>query len=201
MRHAVEDVLIANQKFFDLPQQSVIATSSIRRVKQLKLLRNDIEFEAIRGNVATRLEKYLNKDVDGIILARAGIERLNLDNYIKEIFSATNLIPAAGQGALAVECKNNSPFAQYVAKINDDQSYNALIAERACMQGLGGHCFAPIGVYSYFQNNVQFIEAAVIGEAKLFVKLSGLEPKQLGLQAADMLNKQGAQQLIKVLQA
>ncbi len=110
-RHPVEDVLIAKKKGLkikDLPEGAIVATGSLRRRSQLKHLRPDIIIEELRGNVPTRIKKFLESNWNAIILARAGVERLKLTKHISSIIPKKEILPAVGQGALGIEIKNGN---------------------------------------------------------------------------------------------
>jgi len=97
----------SSKSFFELKSQSIIGTSSFRRKAQLNFLRNDINIVSMRGNIDTRIAKLKNKEFDAIVLSMAGLKMLNLENEAKEIFSVDQMLPAVGQGAIALQCRNN----------------------------------------------------------------------------------------------
>ncbi|MBZ0185971.1 MAG: hydroxymethylbilane synthase, partial [Candidatus Obscuribacterales bacterium] len=142
------DVLVSHEKskLTDLLSGSRIATSSRRRTAQLKALRNDLEFVDIRGNVPTRIKKMENGQCEAMVLAAAGLIRLGLDQYISETFSEEILTPAAGQGALAIECRENDEELIKMLIALDDPNVRAQVdCERAFLAELGGGCSVPIG--------------------------------------------------------
>ncbi|WP_238918808.1 hydroxymethylbilane synthase [Clostridium sp. YIM B02555] len=154
-REDIRDVLISkdNIPFKEMRSGAVIGTSSIRRACQLKLLRNDLEIVSIRGNVQTRLEKMKRENLDGIILASAGLKRLNEENLITEYFDPKEFIPAVAQGALGIECLRNSESRQYFNKLEDANAKLTVEAERSFMKELNGDCHSLIGAYSEIQGN------------------------------------------------
>lgn len=154
-REDIRDVLISkdNIPFKEMRSGAVIGTSSIRRACQLKLLRNDLEVVSIRGNVQTRLEKMKRENLDGIILASAGLKRLNEENLITEYFDPKEFIPAVAQGALGIECLRNSESRQYFNKLEDANAKLTVEAERSFMKELNGDCHSLIGAYSEIQGN------------------------------------------------
>jgi hydroxymethylbilane synthase len=154
-REDIRDVLISkdNIPFKEMRPGAVIGTSSIRRACQLKLLRNDLEIVSIRGNVQTRLEKMKRENLDGIILASAGLKRLNEENLITEYFDPKEFIPAVAQGALGIECLRNSESRQYFNKLEDVNAKLTVEAERSFMKELNGDCHSLIGAYSEIQGN------------------------------------------------
>jgi len=118
-RHPVEDVLIARKKGMTikkLPEGAVVATGSLRRGSQLLHIRPDIKTEELRGNVPTRINKFLESDWDAIILARAGVERLKLNKHISSIIKTKDILPAVGQGALGIEIHTKNKFAEMMLK-------------------------------------------------------------------------------------
>jgi hydroxymethylbilane synthase len=141
-------VSIDYESFAALPQGARIGTSSLRRQAQLRAQRSDLHYVEFRGNVDTRLRKLSEGEVDAIILATAGLERLDRTEYLRERFPALVLCPAAGQGALAVETRaNDTATMNALAFLDDASSRFAITAERAALAALGGGCQVPIGIY------------------------------------------------------
>lgn len=149
-REDIRDVLISkdNILFKDLRHGAKIGTSSIRRAEQLKMMRNDIEVVPIRGNVQTRLSKMESENLDGIILAAAGLHRLNLENIITEYFDPKEFIPAVSQGAIGIECVKGSETSEYFRKLDNKETRLTVEAERSFMRALNGDCHSLIGAYS-----------------------------------------------------
>ncbi|WP_294392973.1 hydroxymethylbilane synthase [uncultured Clostridium sp.] len=149
-REDIRDVLISkgNVPFKELRHGAKIGTSSIRRAAQLKLLRGDLEIVPIRGNVQTRLAKMESENLDGIILAAAGLHRLNLDHIITEYFDPKEFIPAVSQGAIGIECLKESRHSKYFKKLDDREARLTVEAERSFMRELNGDCHSLIGAYS-----------------------------------------------------
>jgi hydroxymethylbilane synthase len=142
------DVLVSRQQWTldTLPRGAVIGTSSPRRTAQLRLLRPDLEFVALRGNVETRVQRALAGQYDAICIAAAGVNRLGLHPAVSEHLSVDRILPAPGQGALAVQCHiGNEEARRYVAAIDDPVVRAAVEAERAFLAELGGGCSAPVG--------------------------------------------------------
>ncbi|WP_271813208.1 hydroxymethylbilane synthase [Clostridium beijerinckii] len=154
-REDIRDVLISkdNIPFKELRKGAIIGTSSIRRACQLKLMRNDLEIVPIRGNVQTRLEKMKEQNLDGIILASAGLKRLNEEDIITEYFDPKVFIPAVAQGALGIECLKTSSAKRYFEKMEDSNAKLTVEAERSFMRMLNGDCHSLIGAYSKIQGN------------------------------------------------
>jgi hydroxymethylbilane synthase len=141
-------VSVRHENFAALPPGSIVGTSSLRRQAQLRALRSDLDVRELRGNVDTRLRKLHDGQYDAIILAAAGLDRLGLVADVKELFSPAQMCPAAGQGALAIECrtKDNTTRA-VVSALDDSAAHLAVLVERAALGTLGGGCHLPVGVY------------------------------------------------------
>jgi hydroxymethylbilane synthase len=154
-REDIRDVLISkdNIPFKELRKGAIIGTSSIRRACQLKLLRDDIEVVSIRGNVQTRLEKMKTQNLDGIILASAGLKRLGEEKLISEYFDPKIFLPAFAQGALGIECLKTSNAKIYFSKLEDANAKLTVEAERSFMKMLNGDCHSLIGAYSEIEGN------------------------------------------------
>lgn len=154
-REDIRDVLISknNIPFKELRKGAKIGTSSIRRACQLKDLRDDLDIVSIRGNVQTRLEKMKNQNLDGIILASAGLKRLNEENLITEYFDPKKFVPAVAQGALGIECLRTSETKKYFQRLEDSNAKLTVEAERSFMKRLNGDCHSLIGAYSEIQGN------------------------------------------------
>jgi len=132
--------------FAELPQEAVVGTGSPRRRSQLLYLRPDLHMADLRGNVDTRLAKLAAGDYDAIILAQAGLTRLGRASEITEILPIESVLPAVGQGALGLECReDNAPLLSALAFLDDADSHAAVLAERALLHTLRGGCLAPIG--------------------------------------------------------
>jgi len=147
-REMPNDVFISKnfQSIADLPKNAKVATGSLRRRSQLLNFRPDLEIVEIRGNVPTRIEKFLASDLDAMILAFAGVHRLNLDSHIKQIVPTEILLPAVGQGVMAVEIRENDlEISEMLVEINDKRVESCVAAERAFLRSLEGGCQVPIG--------------------------------------------------------
>jgi len=130
----------------ELKPNSKIGTSSFRRHAQLNLLRNDLKIVPMRGNIDTRITKLKNKEYDAIVLSLAGIQMLNLEDQVKEIFTIEQMLPAIGQGAIALQCKKDDHKTLNILKaINDEETYYCIQAERALLEAIGGDCDTAIG--------------------------------------------------------
>ncbi len=204
-RHPVEDVLIARRKgttIDDLKVGATVATGSLRRRAQLKHIRPDLNIVELRGNVPTRIEKFLASDWDAIILARAGVERLKLNKHISSIIDKEIMLPAVGQGALGIEIKSTNKFAEEVIKsINDENTFAAVTAERALLKKLEGGCQIPIGAFAELKANGLYLTglvASIDGDITLRKTLRGSKknPEALGIKLAADLIKAGAKKIL-----
>jgi len=205
-RHSVEDILIARKKGITidkLREGATIATGSLRRRAQLKHLRPDINVVELRGNVPTRIEKFLKSKWDAIILARAGVERLRLKKHISSIIDKDLMLPAVGQGALGIEIKSSNKFAgKILASIHDENTYAAVLAERALLKKLEGGCQIPIGAFGEIKKNGLYLTglvASIEGDITLKKTIRGSKkfPEKLGKQLAGDLIKAGAKKILK----
>ena len=204
-RHPVEDVLIARKKRMtlkNLPEGAVVATGSLRRSSQLLHIRPDIKIEELRGNVPTRIKKFLESKWDAIILARAGVERLKLNKHISSVINVAEILPAVGQGALGIEIRSDNKLAEKVLKsIHHDATYKAVLAERALLKALEGGCQVPIGAYAQVKPAGLFLEAVVCsidGSVTFRKKMRGSKnnPEKLGQKLANDLLKAGASDVL-----
>lgn len=149
------DAFVSNNylSFAELPQGAVVGTSSLRRQAQLKAVRPDLHIKDLRGNVNTRLQKLDDGLYDAIILAAAGLIRLDMPHRIKHELDPTMCLPAVGQGAVGIECKNNdSVLIAMLQKLNHAQTALRVNAERAMNAQLQGGCQVPIGSFAQFVN-------------------------------------------------
>ena len=174
-RNSPNEILISkNLKFNDLEQGSVIGTSSFRREYQLRNVRADLVYKLIRGNVDTRIKKLENNEYDAIILSKAGIDSLNLQNKITDEFDVAKLVPCAGQGIIAIQCnENNQDILRLIEKINDKQTRIIANTEREVLKILEGDCDTAIGVFATIKNNKIELTAelfSVDGKSRFFIK-------------------------------
>lgn len=163
-RANVGDAFVSNKyaSFSELPQGAVLGTSSLRRKAQLLAVRPDLKIVDLRGNVDTRLRKLDEGQMDAIILAAAGLERLGHADRIREIIPTTVCLPAVGQGALAIECRSdNKEVRDMLAFLNDLPTKQATDAERAFLGLIEGGCQVPIGVHAEVENDNVKIEAVI----------------------------------------
>ena len=177
-RNSPNEIFISNDNinFQDLKPNSIIGTSSYRREYQLKSIRSDLDYKLIRGNVDTRIKKLEKRDYDAILLSKAGIEALGLTNKITHEFNTEELIPCAGQGIIAIQCReNDQEIINILEKINDDQSRIIANAERKILKILEGDCDTAVGVYAKIDKDLVNIKAelfSVDGKQRFFVEES-----------------------------
>lgn len=209
-RHDVEDVLIARKKNMTidkLPEGATIATGSLRRRSQLKHLRPDLNIDELRGNVPTRIEKFLESEWDGIILARAGVERLRLKKHISSIIPRDLLLPAVGQGALGIEINAKNKFAEQKVKVlNDENTFCAVTAEREFLKALEGGCQVPIGAFGEVRSNGLYLDGlvgSIDGMITFRKQMRGkkADAAKLGKQLAKDLSKAGAKKVLAEIYA
>ncbi|ALF11699.1 hydroxymethylbilane synthase [Parageobacillus thermoglucosidasius] len=198
------DVLISKNKetFADLPSGAVVGTSSLRRSAQLLAKRPDLTIKWIRGNIDTRLAKLQTEDYDAIVLAAAGLVRMGWASDVITEYLATDVcLPAVGQGALAVECReSDEELREWLQKLNDIDTERAVYAERAFLRQLEGGCQVPIAGYAHVNNQNDIVLTALVAspDGKELYKetVSGSDPENVGTTAADLLIKRGAKALI-----
>ena len=183
------DALCAKVPFRELPQGAKVGTGSPRRAAQLQLARPDLEIIPIRGNVPTRLAR-IDDDLDGVVLACAGLERLGLD--VGEQLSPEIMVPAPTQGTLGLETLTDSPFEQYLRAVEDPQTRATAIAERAFMSTLGAGCTEPLGALAQSTGartdlHVRYTD----GRMKIELRRSGSDPYTLGADLAHAIRERG----------
>ena len=188
----------SNKSFKELKPQSKIGTSSFRRHAQLNLLRNDLKIVTMRGNIDTRIAKLKNKEYDAIVLSLAGIQMLNLINQVKEVFTIEQMLPAIGQGTIALQCKKDDQKTLNILKaINDKETYYCIQAERALLDAIGGDCDTAIGGLAKLLNDKISLKSELFsndGKKKFEFESSGhfRESKEIGYKVGkELLKKAG----------
>ncbi|WP_410983526.1 hydroxymethylbilane synthase [Bacillus cereus] len=190
------------ESFAELAKGATLGTSSLRRSAQLLAARPDLQVKWIRGNIDTRLRKLKEEDYDAIILATAGLQRMGWDDdVITEHLDETLCVPAVGQGALAIECREDDrDLLQLLSHINDAVTERTVAAERVFLHRLEGGCQVPIAGYATLGENNEIELTALVGsmDGSVLLKetVTGMDSEQVGLEAADRLIKQGAKELI-----
>jgi hydroxymethylbilane synthase len=192
---------IVGSTLTNLRQGALVGTSSGRRAAQLRILRPDLLIEPIRGNVDTRLRKQKTGEFDAILLAAAGLRRLGLGSEIAQIFTAAELCPAPGQGALAIQTRVNDDAEAICRSLNHMATSQAVRCERALLSTLGGGCQLPVGAFAESAGVILRLLAVVVspdGSKQLRVNLEGSsdQPEALGQRAAAELLSKGAAQLL-----
>jgi hydroxymethylbilane synthase len=184
----------------DLPSGARVGTSSLRRQAQLNGIRPDLDIHPLRGNVDTRLRKLQEGQYAAIILAAAGLKRLGLSTLSRQIIPADIMCPAAGQGALAIEIRqDDTTTRQHLEFLNDACARAATTCERALLSALGGGCQVPIGAFAEMRNGALRLESIVAdpdGSTLLRDTREGDDPEKLGAAAAASLLSRGADEIL-----
>lgn len=200
LRVEVEDASLCG-----LGAGAIVGTSSQRRLSQLKALRGDVVVTDLRGNVDTRIRKLDEGQYDAVILATAGLVRLGLQDRISARISVSEMLPAVGQGAVAIETRSDNEFAvEATRKLDHFQTRLACLAERSFLRSLGGGCQFPIAAHAIVDGDSLTLDGLVAkpdGSQILRDSLSGSinNPEALGIQLAEHLLQQGATPLLNVL--
>jgi hydroxymethylbilane synthase len=203
-RENASDVLLtcSQKTLAQLPKNAVVGTSSLRRQSQLKALRPDLDFQWLRGNVPTRIKKLEQGEYDAIVLAQAGLKRLQLTQYISEIFSDQDCLPAVGQGVIVIQARTDNAAAQKLCQVIDDANTRICVsAERAMHAKLGGSCQTPIAGRAHLDAEKLIIQGMVgAPDGSLIIRdtLTGpiAQAVQLGENLAESLFAQGAHRIL-----
>jgi len=204
VRAEVRDALISSKGYTlaSLPNGASVGTSSLRRAAQILSLRPDINIQSLRGNVDTRLRKAMDGQYDAIILAGAGLTRLSLESHVTEWLSLDVMLPAPGQGALAVQCRaDDEETLAILSKFEDEATRKAVTAERAFLQGLGGGCSVPVAAYAEADAQGINLTGLVIsedGRKAIHVNRIGTDANLLGTELAYRAIAQGANEILAV---
>ena len=195
----------------DLPPGARIGTGSLRRCAQLLALRPDLEIAPIRGNVPTRLNKLHSptEQLDAIVLAAAGLQRLGLAEHISETFSPAQMLSAAGQGALAVQCLNQYHLLDFFAHLADPATMLATAAERAFLGALESGCSLPVAAYAHITGNLVRLQGRVLSEdGRQRIDVNGDAPAadmnaaiELGKRLAQGALEQGADRILPAIKS
>lgn len=206
-REDPRDVLVTSTGFplEDLLHGAKIGTTSPRRKAQLLHLRPDLQVVDVRGNVDTRIRKLKETDLDGIILAAAGIKRLLKEEVITQFFEIEQMVPAVGQGALAIEAREgDSDIENLLVPLNDTTTVAEITAERTVLDSLGGGCQVPIGAYAEHVEGELTLIGTVChpeGRVRIVENAAGMldDAQHLGRIVAERLRNSGANELLKAL--
>jgi hydroxymethylbilane synthase len=205
VRAEVRDALISLNGYTlaTLQKNALVGTSSLRRAAQLLSLRPDLRIQSLRGNVDTRLRKAMEGQYDAIILAGAGLTRLGLDHHVTEWLPLDVVLPAPGQGALAVQCRADDQMTlDLLVALEDESTRQAVTAERAFLSGLCGGCAVPVAAYAQVtrsQTPLIELDGLVIsedGRKAIQVRRSGSDAQTLGEELAQRAIAQGANEII-----
>ena len=203
-RANVQDVLLSRLGDLGaLPRGAKVGSSSLRRKSQLLALRPDLDIQPVRGNVGTRLDKLDSGAYDAIVLAAAGLERLQISREDSHPLSVDHCLPAPGQGALGIECCVDSPALELLAPLKDVEVERCVAAERGISAGLGADCSFPVAALATQTSSQEIELRALLGSADgtqlLQATVRGADPAMLAAQAIDTLNAQGAADVLAAL--
>ena len=201
-RESVNDVLITNDGYSldSLPSGYVIGSSSLRRAVQISRKRPDITVKPLRGNIETRINKVIEKKIDGIVLAKAGISRLGVETK-HIILSKDEFLPSPGQGALAIVCRSNdSETIEMLKKVEDRNSRIEIEAERSLSEHIDSGCRFPVGAYASIKSNSLILKVGVYsmdGKKSILIEESGTidKPFDLGKKIGNELKSQGVSEI------
>jgi len=199
------DVIISKNHvpFSQLPSGAIVGTSSLRRSAQLLANRSDIQIKWIRGNIDTRLAKLQTEDYDAIVLAAAGLARMGWkEEVVTEYLSTDACVPAVGQGALAIECReSDTELLEWLKKLTDRRTERAVMAERAFLFKMEGGCQVPIAGYAYITEADEIALTVLVaspdGKEMYKETVIGTDPNEVGFNAARILTERGAKKLIE----
>ncbi|WP_028561870.1 hydroxymethylbilane synthase [Paenibacillus pinihumi] len=187
--------------FYDLPHGAKVGTSSLRRSCQLKHARPDLQLEWIRGNIDSRIRKLETEGFDAIVLAAAGLTRMGWTDKISDYIPVELCIPAVGQGALGIECREEDDAVRHLLSLyNDPLSARTVAAERSFLGTLNGGCQVPIGAYAVMKDEHTIELTGTVGtpDGNVLLKeaASGTDPVALGIQVAELLCERGAEEIL-----
>ncbi|MDP3035950.1 MAG: hydroxymethylbilane synthase [Methanobacteriaceae archaeon] len=190
IRESPHEVLVSEKSWEELPPGSKLGTSSLRREAFCNYHQKNFKLEPIRGNIETRIRKVMEGECDATLMAEAGLNRLGLTKHIKNKFSLEYLTPPAGQGALAVITRKDSPIRNVIEKLNHYISFQEVLAEKTVLEKLGIGCQWPLGAIARENNGKLDLYAVLLnreGEILSKINLNGSikEAKELGLIAAN----------------
>jgi hydroxymethylbilane synthase len=204
-RDDVRDCLVAREggTLAELAPGALVGTSSLRRTAQLRALRPELEVRSIRGNVDTRVRKVVDGEFDAAVLAAAGVRRLGLEQVVTEWIPFETMLPAPGQGALAVQCRaDDDSLRAVLAELDDPAARAETTAERAFLRALGGGCAAPVAALAVTTTTprvrLQGLVAAVYGTDVVRVRGGG-EPRELGERLAEEALAHGADRILAAI--
>ncbi|MDA7742303.1 hydroxymethylbilane synthase, partial [Francisellaceae bacterium] len=203
LREDPRDALVSNHHntLDDLPKGAKVGTSSLRRASQLLYYRPDLSILPLRGNVQTRLQKLDDENYDAIVLAAAGLIRLNLKSRIKEYIDPTICLPAVGQGVIVIEAlSNQTDILNTLKKLNHSETQQCILAERSFNESLEGGCHVPVAAHATIEKGIITLTGLVgcaKGTQQLKATHQGINPLLLGKDAAKELIQKGAKELLQ----
>lgn len=204
-REEPRDVFVSNQytSFTQLPRNASVGTSSLRRQTQLRAIRPDVTMQSLRGNINTRLRRLDAEEFDAIILAAAGLKRMDLGERIRGYLSLEQVLPAAGQGALGIECRaDDDAIISMINPLNHAVTQACVLAERAVCRRLEGGCRLPVAAFAEIHHDVLMLKALVAnkdGSKIIRAKREGKVPyaESIGIRVAEELIQQGAEKILR----
>ncbi|WP_219837988.1 hydroxymethylbilane synthase [Paenibacillus sp. R14(2021)] len=192
--------------FENLPQGAKVGTSSLRRASQLKYARPDLQIESIRGNIDSRIKKLESEGFDAIVLAAAGLHRMSWESKISTFLSEEVCVPAVGQGALGIECRENDKEVRHLLSLfNDELTALTVSAERSFLGALNGGCQIPIGAHAVVveqdgEGTITMSLTGIVGspDGTILLKetMRGTDPEALGVEVANLLKAKGADRIL-----
>ncbi|MCD7781352.1 MAG: hydroxymethylbilane synthase [Methanosphaera sp.] len=185
IRESVNEVLISNYSWDELPDNATIGTSSVRREAFCKYHEKNIQTTPLRGNVETRIRKVEEGVCDATIMAQAGINRLGLQDHIKEVFPVDYIMPPAGQGALAIMTHKDSEYNDVISKLNHDDTRNEALVEKTILETIGVGCQWPVGIVSKVNGSEINIKCKLLSpEGKLLADINETTTKSNAIETA-----------------
>lgn len=207
-RGPVEDVLLGGRRLDELPEGARVGTGSVRRRAQIARQRPDLQITPIRGNVPTRLRKLAEGDYDALVMARAGLVRLGFAHEISEVFGPELMMPAVGQGAVCVTCReDDESLRRLLSGLNHPLTERVVAAERACLAAIGGGCNVPLGVSFTVRDDRFFARAGLFsldGSQAIVVErehAADADPQMIGEDVAQALEADGGRALVDAFRA
>lgn len=205
-RGRIEDALCARDRMTlaTLPAGARVGTSSLRRAAQLRSLRDDLDLQPLRGNVPTRIERVVRGDLDAVVLAAAGLDRLGLIAHATELFTVERVLTAPAQGAMAVQARaGDGALLRSLERLEHRPTRRAVETERTVLHELRGGCSVPVGALARAEGERLTVRAGVFapaGDRPIVVEAEGTDPQVTGREAARRLLEQGAGEILAALE-
>ncbi|MDR2544804.1 MAG: hydroxymethylbilane synthase [Methanobrevibacter sp.] len=193
-RESPNDVFVSNYHWNELKNDATIGTSSLRREAFCRHHNRNINLKPLRGNIDTRIKKVMDNEITGTIMAEAGLKRLGLTKYIKDRFSIKDMVPAAGQGALAIISRKDSIKKETISKLNDFISFQETLAEKSSLKELGIGCQWPIGIFAKaYKNEIELFTVLLNKNGEILksfcLKGSIKESEDIGREAGKIISE------------